>query len=158
MTSSSPLTILHQILLLLFSHLVVSYSLQPHGLQHSRFLCPSLSPRVCSNSCPLSGWCYPIPTTILYHPLLLFPWLFLSIRVFPNESAVCIRWPKYWSFSFSPSNENLGLISFGLVRSPCCSRDSQESSPTPQFETINSSVLSLLYGPTLTSVYDYWKN
>ena len=90
-------------------------SLWPHGLQHARLLC-LLSPGVCPSSCPWSGWCYPIPTTILYHPLLLFPWLFLSIRVFPNESAVCIRWPKYWSFSFriSFSNEYSGLISFRI--------------------------------------------
>ena len=80
---------------------------------------------------------------ILCHPLLLLPSNFPSIKVFSNESALCIRWPKYWSFSFniSPSNEHLGLISFrmdGLVGSPCSPRDSQESSPTPQFKSINS--------------------
>ena len=70
-----------------------------------------------------------------------------------------IMWPKYWSFSISPSNEYLGLISFRdwLVWIPCCSRDSQESSPGPQFESINSLTLNLLYGPTLTSVHDYRK-
>ena len=86
---------------------------------------------------------------ILCHPLLLLPSIFPSIRVFFSESFLCIRWPKYWSFSFSisPSNEYSGLISFrdGLVGSPSCPKDSQESSPTPQFKSINSSVLSFLY-------------
>ena len=70
---------------------------------------------------------------ILCRPLLLLPSNFTSITVFSNESALCIRWPKYWSFSFniSPSNEYSGLVSFG--------RDSQESSPTPWFKSINSS-------------------
>ena len=84
-----------------------------------------------------------------------------SIRVFSSESALGIRWPKYWSFSFSisPSNEYLGLIYLHwLVWSPCCPRDSQQSSPALQCETINSLVLSLFYGSILTSVYDYWKN
>ena len=77
---------------------------------------------------------------ILCHPLLLVPSVFPSIRVFSNESVLLIRWPKYWSFSFSfsPSNEYLGLISFrdGLVWSRCSPRDSQESSPTPLFKSI----------------------
>ena len=98
---------------------------------------------------------------ILCHPLLP-PSIFLSIRVFTNESVLCIRWPKYWSFSFSfsPSIEYSGLISFpGLVGSPCKSpRDSQESPPTPQFKSVSSLVLSFLYSPTLTSIHDYWKN
>ena len=99
---------------------------------------------------------------ILCRPLLLLPSVFPSSRVFSNESALHIRWPKYWSFSFniSPSNEHSGLISFrmDLVGSPCSPRDSQESSPTPQFKSINSLVLSFLYCPTLTSIHDYWKN
>ena len=99
---------------------------------------------------------------ILCHPLLLPPSIFFSIRVISNESVLCVRWPKYWSvsFSISPSNEHPGLISFMIewFGSPCSPRDSQESSPTPQFKSINSSVLSLLYGPTLTSIHDYWKN
>ena len=90
---------------------------------------------------------------ILCHALLLLPSIFPSIRVFSNESALLIRWPKYWSFSFniSPSNEHPGLI--WLVGS-CSPRDSQESSPTPQFNSINSLVLSFLYSPTLTSIHD----
>ena len=93
---------------------------------------------------------------ILCHTLLLLPSIFPSIRVFSNESALCIRWPKYWSFSFSisPSSEHPGLISFRMdwFRSPCSPRDSQKSSPTPQFKSINSSALSFLYSPTLTSI------
>ena len=90
---------------------------------------------------------------ILSRPLPLLPSVFPSIRVFSNESVLHIKGPKYWSFNFSisPSNEHPGLISL-MVGSPCCPRDSQESSPTPQFESINSSVLSPLYSPTLTSI------
>ena len=89
------------------------------------------------------------------HPLsspLLLPSIFPSVRVFFNESVLHIRWPKIWSFSISPSNKYSGLISFriDLCESP---RDSQESSPTPQFKTINSSSFSFLYGPTLSHPY-----
>ena len=95
-----------------FSHSVMSDSLQPHGLQHARLPCPSLSPGVCSNSCTESV--IPSNHLILFHPLLLLPSIFPSIRVFSNELALCIRWPNYWSFSFSisPSNKYSGLISF----------------------------------------------
>ena len=93
-----------------FSRSVVSDSLWPHGLQHTRRLCSSPTPGVSSNSWPLSWWCH----LILCHPLLLPPSLFPSIRVFSKESVLHIRWPKYWSFIFSirPSNEYSGLISF----------------------------------------------
>ena len=86
--------------------------LRPHGLQHVRLPCPSLSPGVCSDSYPLSWWCHP---TILSSVVLL-PSTFPSIRVFFNESALHIRWPKYWSFSFStiPSKEIPRLISFRM--------------------------------------------
>ena len=84
---------------------------------------------------------------VVCHLLLLLPSIFTSIRVFTNELALHIRWPKYWSFSFSisPSNEYSGLISFRIdwFDSPCSPRDSQESSPAPQFEGISSSVFSL---------------
>ena len=89
---------------------------------------------------------------ILCHPLLLLLSIFPSIRVCSNESVLHIMWPKHWSFSFniSPSNEYSGLISFsGLLGSPCSPRNSQKSSPTPQFKSINSSVLNFLYSPTL---------
>ena len=92
---------------------------------------------------------------ILSHPLLLLFSIFLSTRDFSNESALCIRWPKYWSFSFniSLSNELPGHISFknGLVGSPCSPRDSQESSPTPQFKSINSSALSQVHAHQCTT-------
>ena len=92
---------------------------------------------------------------ILCRPLLL-PSIFPSIRVFSNESALHIRWLKYWNFSFNISpNEDTGLISFRMDWSPCSPGDSQESSPTPQFKSIYSSVLSFLYSPTLISIYDY---
>ena len=89
-------------------------SLQPHELRHTRLLCPSLSPWVCTISCPLSVM--PSNHLILWRPLLLMPQIFPSIRVFYNESALRIRWPKYWSFSFiiGPSNEYSGPISFRM--------------------------------------------
>ena len=98
---------------------------------------------------------------ILCRPLIFLLSIFPSIRVFPSESALHIRWPKYWSFSFniSPSSEHPGLISF---RMDCLDllavHGTQESSPTPQFKSINSSVLSFLYSPTLTSIHNHWKN
>ena len=98
-----------------FSFSVMSNSLWPHGLQHARPPCPSPTPGAYLNSCPLSQ-VMPSNHLILYHPLLLLPSIFPSIRVFSNESALCIRWPKYWSWSFSisPSNEYSGLISFRM--------------------------------------------
>ena len=96
---------------------------------------------------------------ILCCPLLLLPPIPPSIKVFSNESTLHMRWPKYWCFSFSisPSNEHPGLYD-GLVGTPCSPRISQESSPTSQFKSINSSVLIFLYSPTLTFIHDYWKN
>ena len=104
----------------------------------------------------------PFNHLILCCPLLLLISIFPSIRAFSNELSLRIRWPKYWSFSFSisPSNEYSGLISFRIDwfdLLPCSPRDSQESFPTPQFKSIISLMLSLLYGPILTSVYAYWK-
>ena len=98
---------------------------------------------------------------ILCRPLLLLPSIFPSIRVFSSESVLHIRWPKYWSFSFSmsPSNEYSGLISVRMDWLDLLAvQGTLKSSPTSQLESISSSVLSLLYGSTLTSVYDYWKN
>ena len=90
---------------------------------------------------------------ILCRPLLLLPSIFPSIRVFSNESVLCNRWPKYWSFSFSinPSNEYSGLISVRMdwLDLLAVQGDSQESSPTPQFKSINSLALSFLHSPTL---------
>ena len=96
--------------LLLFSRYILSNSLWPHRLQYARLPCPSLSPRVCSNSCPLSQWCSPtfsssvVPFSSSVVPFSSCP-LFPSTRVFSNESALHIRWQKYWNFSMSPSNE-----------------------------------------------------
>ena len=87
---------------------------------------------------------------ILCHPLLLLPSIFPSIRVFSNESVLCIKWPKYWSFSFtiSPFSEHPGLISFRMDWLDFLAvQGTQESSPTPQFKSISSSVLSLLHSP-----------
>ena len=95
---------------------------------------------------------------ILCRPLLLPPSMFPSIRVFLNESVLRIRWPKYWSFSFniSPSNEYSGLISFRIDWFDLLAvQGALKSSPTPQFKSINSSALSFLYSPTLTSILDY---
>ena len=94
---------------------------------------------------------------ILCCPLLFLPSNFAIIKVF-SRVTFCIRWPKYWSFSFNISsfNEYSGLISLRI--NPCWPRDSQESSPAPQYESINASVLSILYGPILTHLLDYWKH
>ena len=87
----------------------MSDSLRLHGLQHTKLPCPSPTPVACSNTCPSNH-------LILSCPLLFITSIFLSIRVFANESVLRIRWPKYWSFSFSisPSNEYSGLISFRM--------------------------------------------
>ena len=99
---------------------------------------------------------------ILCRPLLLLPSVFPSIRVFSNKLVLCIRWPKYWSFSFSisPSSEYSGLISFRMdwfdlftVQGALKSLLQHHSS-----KIINSLVLSFLYSPTLTSILDHWKN
>ena len=99
----------------MFSCSIMSDSLLPHGLQHTRFPCPSPSPRVCSSSCPLRRWSH---STISFSvtPLLLLLSIFPSIRVFSRESAFCMRWPKYWSFGFriGPSKDYSGLISFKI--------------------------------------------
>ena len=98
---------------------------------------------------------------ILCHPLLLLPSIFPSIRIISDESALCIRWPKYWSFSFSisPSNEYSELISFKFDWLDFLAvQETLKSSRAPQFKSISSLVLSLLYGPTLTSIHDYWKD
>ena len=98
---------------------------------------------------------------ILCCSLLLPSSIFPSIRVFSYESALHIRWPEYWYFSFNidPSNEHSGLSSFRMDWLDLLAiQGTQESSPTPQFKSINSLALSFLYSPILTSIHDHWKN
>ena len=97
----------------------------------------------------------------LCRPRLLLPSILPSIRVFSNESVLCIKRPKYWNFSFSQSFQWIFRTDFfydGLVGSPCSPRDSQESSLALQFKSIDSLALGFLHSPTLTSIHDYWKN
>ena len=142
-----------------FSHSVVSDSLLPHGQHHTRPPCPLPTPGVYSNSCPLSWWCHPtISSSVIPFSYCLNLSQHQSLF---NESVLHIRWPKYWSFSFSisPSNEYSGLISFRMdwFDLPTVQETLQESSLTPHFKSINSLVLSFLYSPTLTFMHDYWK-
>ena len=147
----------------------MSDSLQPHELQHTRLPCPSLTPGACSNSCSSIRRVHesdqPTPSNhlILCHPLLLLPFISPSIRFFSNESALCIRWPKYWSFSLniSPSNKHPGLISFRMDSLDLLAVQGTLKSLL-QHHSSKASVLqcslSFLYGPTLTSIHDHWKN
>ena len=139
----------------------MSDSLRPHESQHTRPPCPSPTPAHCSNKLMSIELVMPSNHLILCHPLLL-PSIFPSIRVFSSESVLLIRWPKYWSFSFSisPSDEYSGLISFRndwfdllAVQRTIKSLLQHHSS-----KGINSSMLSFLYGPILKSIHDYWKN
>ena len=135
-----------------FSRSVMSDSLRPHGLQHARLPCPSLSPGLCSNSCPLNQWCHPTISTSVA-PFSFCPqslpasrsfwmsWLFTSGGQSTGASV---------SASVLPMNSQgwfpLGLTGFDLAVQ------------TPQFKSINSLMLNFLYGKTLTSIHDYWKN
>ena len=98
----------------MINHSVRSDSLRPHGLQHARSSCPSPTPRACSDSCPVHRVSDAIQPSHPLSSLFLPPSIFPSIRVFSSDSVLCIRWPKYWSFSISPSNEYSGLISFRM--------------------------------------------
>ena len=143
-----------------FSCSVMSNSLQPHGLQHARPPCPSPTPRVYSNSCPLSWGCRPaISSSVIPFASCLqsFPASGSSLRSqFFATGGQSIRVSA--SASVLPMNTQDWSPQDGLVGSPCSPRDSQESSPTPQFKSINSSVLSFLNSPTLTSIHDRRKN
>ena len=141
-----------------FSRSVMSDSLQSHELQHARLPCPSPTPRACSNSCPLSWWCHPT----------------ISSSVIPFSS--CLQsFPASGSFPmsrfFTSGGQSIGTSApvlpmnvqdwFPLGLTGLISLQSKGLSRvffTPQFKSINSSALSLLYGPTLTSIHDYWKN
>ena len=139
-----------------FSRSVVSDSLRPHGLQHARPPCPSLSAQTQVHGVgDASQPSHPLS------PLPLLPSVLPSIRGFSSQSALRIRWPKYWSFSFSIrlSNEYSGLISFRMDWLDLLAvQGTLKSSPAPQFKSINSSGLKLLDGPALTSIHDDWKN
>ena len=143
--------------MLLFNHSVVSNSLQSHGLQHARLPCPSPTPGVCSNSRPLSWWCHPsISSSVV--PFTYCLQFFPASRSFPMSQFFTSDGQSIGaSASVHPMNIHnwfpLGLLGLIFLRS----RDSQESSTIPQFKSINSSVLSLLYGPILTTIHDYWK-
>ena len=147
----------HFISLVPFNCSVMSDSLRPHGLQHSRLPCPSPTPGVYSNSCPLHPWCHPtISSSVI--PFSSSLQSFPASGSFPMSLVHHIRWPKYWSFSFSisPSNEQPRLISFRIDWLDLFAV--QGTLKSLQFKTINSSVLSFLYSPTLISIHDYWKN
>ena len=136
----------------------MSNSLRPHGLQHARLPCPWPTLRACSNSYLIES-VIPFNNLILCHPCLLLPSFFPRIRVFSSESVLHISWPKFqlqhqafqWLF-------RTDCLEDWLVGPPCSPRDSQESSPIPEFKSINSSALSFLYSPTLITIHDYWKN
>ena len=142
-----------------FSRSVESESLRPHESQHARPPCPSHSRSSPKLMCIKSVM--PSRHLILCRPLFLLPPIPPSIRVFSNESTLFMRWPKYWSFSLRiiPSKEHPGLISFRMDWLDLLAvQGTLKSSPTPQFESINSSALSFLHSPTLTSIHDHWKN
>ena len=137
-----------------YSCSVVSDSLQPHGLQHAGLPCPSPCPRACSNSCPSSQWCHPtISSSVIHFSSCLQSFLasgsfqmsqfFISGGQIVGVSA---------SASVLPMNIQDWIFLGWTDWSSCSLRDSQESSPTPQFKTINSLALSFLYSSTLTSV------
>ena len=140
-----------------FSRSVMSNSLQSHGLQHIRLPCPSLTPRVCWNSCPSSQWCHPtISSSVTLFSFCLQS--FLASGSF-TVSQLFASGGQNIGASASASVLPRSIQGWCLLRmTGLLSKGSQESSPAPQFESINSSVLSLLYGPTLTSIHDYWKN
>ena len=138
-------------LFLSFSCSVMSDSLRPHGLHQARLPCPS--PTLGAYSTHVHRVHDAIQPSHLLLPLLLLPSIFPSIRVFSNESVLCIRWPKYWDFQL----QHVSFLEDWLLWALCSPRNSQESSPTPQLKSINLLVLSLLYGPTLISIHNYWK-
>ena len=145
-------------LLSLFSLSVMSSSLWPCGLQHARLPRPSLSPQICSNSCPLSRWCHPTISS----SVALFsscPQFFPASRSFPMRQLFASGGQSIGaSASVLPMNiqgwfplELNGLISLQ-------SKGLSRASPVAQFKSVNFSALSLLHGPTLTFMHDYWKN
>ena len=143
---------------MLFSHSVVSDSLRSQGLQHSWLLCPPRSPSLLKFMS--IEWVMLSNHLILCQPLLLLSSIFQA-SVFSSEktfSVLCIRWPKYYSFSFSmsPSNEYSVLISFKIDWFDLFSvQETLKPSPASQFQGISSSMLRILYGQTLTFIHGY---
>ena len=135
----------------------MSNSLQPHGLQHPRLSSSSPTPRDCSNSCLPSQW---------HHPTISSSVVSFSSHLQSFLPSGSVQMSQFFTLgcqsigvSASPSVLPMNIQDWFPLRWTSCSpRDSQESSPTPQFKSINSSALSLLYSPTLTSIHDYWKN
>ena len=142
------------------SHSVVSDSSRPHGPQHARPPSPSPTPGVHSNPCPSSRWCHPAISSSVV-PFSSCPQSLPASESFPMSQL--FAWGGQSTgvsalASFLPKNPRADLLPNGLAGSPCSPRDSQESSPTSQFKSINSSALSLLHSPTLRSIHDHRKN
>ena len=138
----------------------MSNSLKPHELQHTRLSCLSLSPRVWSNSCPLSWWCH-LTISSFVIPFSFCPQALPASGFFP-VSWLFTSGGQSIGVSASPSDllmNSQGWFPLGLTcLISLLPKDSQESSPAPQFKSIDSSALSLFNGPTLTSILDYWRN
>ena len=143
-----------------FSCSVMSDSLRPHELQHARPPCPSPTPGVHTNSCALSGWC---------HPAILSS--VIPSSSCPQSLPASESFPMSQLFTWGGQSTGVSVLASVLPKntqdwfplgwtggSPCSPRDSQESSPTPRFKSINSSTLSLLHSPTLTCIHDHRKN
>ena len=141
-----------------FSRSVMSDTLQPQGLQHARPPCPSPTSGVYPNSCPLSRWCYPTISSSVVH-FSSCPQSFSASGSF-QMSQLFTSGGQSIGVSASTSVLPMNTQDWSLLgwTSPWSPRDSQESSPTPQFKSINSSALSFLHSPTLTSIRDHWKN
>ena len=152
-----------------FCRSVMSDSLWSCGLQHTRPPCPSPTPGAYPNSCPLSRWCHPTISSSIV-PFSSCPQSFPASGSFQMSqlfTSVKQMWTiclvtkvlefqlQHQSFQWTPRTD---ILYDELVGSPCSPRDSLESSPTRQFKSINSSVLSFPYSPTLTLIHDYWKN
>ena len=135
-----------------FSCSVMSDSLRPHESQHARPPCPSPTPGVHSDSRPSSQWCHPAISSSVV-PFSSCPQSLPASESFPMSQL--FTWGGHHSFQRNPRAD---LLQNGLVGSPCSPRNSQKSSPRPQFKSINSLVLSFLHSPTLTSIHDHWKN
>ena len=135
-------------------------TLRPHEVQHARPPCPSPSPGVHSDSRPSSPWCHPAISSLVV-PFSSCPQSLPASESFPMSQLISWGVQSTGASALASSfqrNPRVDLLQNGLVGSPCSPRDLQESSPTPQFKSTNSSALSLLHSPTLTSIHDHRKN